>query len=69
MLLNIIPSILGIRLEFIFFALTLLGVALFHRHTLWVALCGLAAILIFKFAFIPDFDLREHIFGNVGFID
>lgn len=66
---NIIPSIFGIRLEFILFALTLLGVALFHRYTLWVALCGLAAILLFKFTFIPEFDLREHIFGNVSFVD
>ncbi len=70
MLLNlIIPTLLGIRPEFILFALTLLGVALFHRHTLWVSLAGLAAILVFKFAFIQGFDLREHIFGNVNFID
>lgn len=70
MLLNsIIPSLFGIRLEFILFGLTLLGVALFHRHTLWVGLAGLAAILLFKFVFVPEFDLREHIFGHVNFID
>ena len=33
------------------FALTLLGVALFHHHTLPVALTGLAAIIIYKLAF------------------
>ena len=30
----------AIPLEFVFFALTLLGVAVFHRHTLTVALGG-----------------------------
>ena len=36
----------GIPIDFILFGLTLLGVALFHRHTLVVALAGLAAIAI-----------------------
>ena len=36
------PTILGIPVDFILFALTLLGVALFHNHTLQVALTGLA---------------------------
>lgn len=35
--------------EFILFGLTLLGVALLHRHTLEVALVGLAAITAYKF--------------------
>jgi Na+/H+ antiporter NhaD/arsenite permease-like protein len=43
--------LLGIPLDFILFALTLLGVALFHRHTLPVALTGLAAIVVCKLAF------------------
>ncbi len=43
--------VLGIPVDFILFALTLLGVALFHRHTLPVALTGLAAIIIYKLAF------------------
>ena len=38
-------------LEFVLFGLTLLGVALFHRHTLQVALTGLAAITLYKLAF------------------
>jgi Na+/H+ antiporter NhaD/arsenite permease-like protein len=37
--------------EFLLFAATLLGVALFHRHTLAVALTGLAAIVAYKLAF------------------
>ena len=45
------PEVFGIPVDFILFALTLLGVALFHRHTLQVALTGLAAITLYKLAF------------------
>jgi Na+/H+ antiporter NhaD/arsenite permease-like protein len=43
-----LPTLFGIPLEFIFFAATLLGVALFHHHTLKVALTGLAVITLYK---------------------
>ena len=43
--------LLGIPVEFILFGLTLAGVALFHHHTLAVALSGLAAITLYKLAF------------------
>lgn len=43
--------LLGIPVDFILFALTLLGVALFHHHTLQVALTGLAAISLYKIIF------------------
>ena len=43
--------IFGIPVDFILFALTLLGVALFHRYTLPVALTGLSAIVIYKLIF------------------
>jgi Na+/H+ antiporter NhaD/arsenite permease-like protein len=43
--------LLGIPVDFILFALTLLGVALFHHHTLQVALTGLAAIVVYKLIF------------------
>jgi hypothetical protein len=33
------------------FALTLIGVAVFHRHTLQVALTGLAVIVLYKLGF------------------
>jgi Na+/H+ antiporter NhaD/arsenite permease-like protein len=66
---QIIPLIFGIRPEFILFGLTLLGVALFHRQTLLVALIGLASILIFKLVYISGFDLSEHLFGHVAFVD
>ena len=45
------PAILGIPLDFVLFALILIGVALFHRHTLQVALTGLAVIVVYKLAF------------------
>ncbi|MCM8594801.1 citrate transporter [Accumulibacter sp.] len=45
------PQVLGIPVDFVLFALTLLGVALFHHHTLQVALTGLITIGIYKLAF------------------
>ncbi len=59
-----IPSLLGVRVEFILFALTLFGVAIFHHRTMYVALTGLLAILIFKFSFDPSFILYEHMMGT-----
>ena len=41
----------GIPIEFYLFAATLAGVALLHRHTLYVALAGLAAIIAYKLFF------------------
>jgi len=64
-----VPTIGGIRVEFVLFALTLIGVAVFHHHTLKVALSGLAAILIFKFIFDSEFHLFEHLIGKVSFIE
>jgi Na+/H+ antiporter NhaD/arsenite permease-like protein len=43
------PALFGIPVDFILFGSTLLGVALFHHHTLRVALTGLATILAYKF--------------------
>ena len=43
--------VFGIPVDFILFALTLLGVALFHHKTLEVALAGLAAIIAYKLIF------------------
>jgi Na+/H+ antiporter NhaD/arsenite permease-like protein len=44
-------NVYGIPVDFILFGLTLLGVALFHHHTLPVALGGLVAIVAYKLAF------------------
>jgi Na+/H+ antiporter NhaD/arsenite permease-like protein len=57
------PAIAGIRIEFILFALTLVGVAVFHHKTMYVALIGLAAILIAKYVF-SDFSIVTHIAGS-----
>src|SRR6059058_5993972 len=42
---------LGVPFDFVLFGLTLAGVALFHHHTLQVALIGLAVIVLYKLVF------------------
>ena len=42
---------MGVPVDFVLFALTLAGVALFHHHTLQVALIGLAVITLYKVGF------------------
>lgn len=52
--LSVLPttmSVSGIPVDFILFGLTLLGVALLHRHTLPVALAGLVVITAYKLIF------------------
>jgi Na+/H+ antiporter NhaD/arsenite permease-like protein len=44
-------TLAGIPVDFILFALTLLGVAVFHHHTLYVALTGLVVITAYKLGF------------------
>jgi Na+/H+ antiporter NhaD/arsenite permease-like protein len=61
---NSIPTLFGIRPEFILFAITLLCVAIFHHKTMYVALLGLASILVFKYGF-THFSMSEHILGSV----
>ena len=46
-----VPLLFGVPVEFILFGLTLLGVAVFHHHTLRVALTGLVTIAIYKILF------------------
>ncbi len=58
------PEIPAVRAEFYLFAITLLGVALFHEYTMYVALIGLAAITTLKLSFVPDFNLVEHFIGS-----
>lgn len=45
------PIFAGVPVGFILFGLTLLGVAVFHHHTLRVALIGLAVITLYKLIF------------------
>ena len=42
------PTLGGIPVDFVLFAITLLGVAVFHHYTLRVALSGLAIITVYK---------------------
>jgi Na+/H+ antiporter NhaD/arsenite permease-like protein len=53
-----------VRIEFVFFGLILLGVALFHKQTFWVAVIGLSVLMTFKLIFDPGFHLFEHFFGT-----
>ena len=41
----------NIPIEFVLFALTLIGVAMFHHHTLYVGLGGMSAISLYKIHF------------------
>jgi Na+/H+ antiporter NhaD/arsenite permease-like protein len=59
-----VPSVGPVRVEFIIFGLILLGVALLHKQTFWVAVTGLTVLMIFKFVFDPGFHFMEHVFGQ-----
>ncbi len=48
-----IPAVGGIPIDFILFALTLLGVALFHGRTLQIAVAGLVVITLYKVVASP----------------
>jgi Na+/H+ antiporter NhaD/arsenite permease-like protein len=62
-------SLAGIPVDFILFALTLLGVALFHHQTLYVALTGLVVITAYKLGFgdfsgVPGTDGLIRLWGH-----
>jgi len=59
------PSVAGIPVDFILFAFTLLGVALFHNQTLKVGLVGLTTISLYKIVF-TGFHTGEGMAGLVG---
>jgi Na+/H+ antiporter NhaD/arsenite permease-like protein len=58
-------TLLGIPLDFVLFALTLLGVAVFHHHTLKVALIGAAVITLYQLVF-AGFKTGTGIAGLLG---
>jgi Na+/H+ antiporter NhaD/arsenite permease-like protein len=58
-------TLAGIPFDFVLFALTLAGVAIFHHHTLYVALAGLATITLFKLGF-GDFGGVAGLSGLAG---
>lgn len=51
--------------EFVLFALTLLGVALFHKQTMWVALTGMTLVLLYKLIF-NDPAAPFHLISHLG---
>jgi Na+/H+ antiporter NhaD/arsenite permease-like protein len=57
-----LPEIFGIPVDFVLFALTLLGVAFFHHHTLKVALIGLGTIILYK-NFVTGFKAGAGLYG------
>ncbi|MDD5307366.1 MAG: SLC13 family permease [Deltaproteobacteria bacterium] len=65
----LMPSIAGIRLEFILFALTLLGVAVTHKRAFWVAIGGMTVVLAYKLIFDPGFHLAHHLLGSRPLLD
>ena len=58
------PLLFGLPVEFILFALTLLGVAIFHHYTMRAALAGLTSIALYKI-FFTGFKAGP---GLVGFL-
>ncbi len=62
-----VPSVGPIRVEFIIFALILIGVALFHKQTFKVAITGVSVLILFKLIFDSQFNMIEHLFGANGF--
>jgi hypothetical protein len=58
------PAIFGIPIDFILFGLTLVCVAVFHRHTLHMALAGLFTVALYKILF-TGFKMGT---GLVGFV-
>jgi Na+/H+ antiporter NhaD/arsenite permease-like protein len=50
----------GIDLSFFLFGLTLVGIAVFHKHTLKIALAGLLLLLAYKY-FFTSFNFAEHL--------
>jgi len=66
---NLVPPSIGIiRVEFIVFALMLIGVAVFNKKTFQVVIIGLSVILLIKFIFDPGFGMKRHFFGSTDFI-
>lgn len=58
------PEIFGVPVEFILFGITLACVAIFHHHTLRVAVYGLAVVVVYKLLFAGF----RHGEGTGGFI-
>src|SRR5438046_1347611 len=61
------PTLFGTPVDFVLFGLTLIGVAIFHHHTLRVTLVGLVTVSIYKIAF-TGFNTGPGIIGFVSHV-
>jgi Na+/H+ antiporter NhaD/arsenite permease-like protein len=59
------PALYGVPVDFMLFGLTLIGVVLFHRKTLQVAVAGLAVVTLYKVRF-TGFESGGGLAGFVG---
>jgi Na+/H+ antiporter NhaD/arsenite permease-like protein len=57
--------VLGVPVEFVLFACTLLGVATMHAHTLKIALTGLTVVTVFK-VLVTGFKAGAGVAGLIG---
>jgi Na+/H+ antiporter NhaD/arsenite permease-like protein len=62
------PAVAGVPIDFLLFGATLLGVALFHHHTLRVAVIGLAVITLYKVLWspFPEGSGGEGLLAHIG---
>ena len=63
---NLVPVFFNIRIEFILFGLTLIGIAMFHKHTMVIALAGLLSVILIKLFFDNHFSFVDHFLGNTN---
>ena len=61
------PALFGIPVDFILFGVTLAGVAIFHRHTMRVAVTGLVMITLYKIAF-TGFKSGDGVMGFISHV-
>jgi Na+/H+ antiporter NhaD/arsenite permease-like protein len=61
----IVPTILGVPVDFILFGAILLGIAVFHHHTFRVAVIGLATVVAYKLIF-TGFNTGPGFVGLLG---
>src|SRR5450631_1546854 len=63
-----IPTLVGIPVDFLLFGGILIGIALFHHHTLRIAVSGLTVITLYKI-FITGFKTGPGMAGFVGHLE
>lgn len=63
-----IPAVLGIPVDFLLFGAVLFGIALFHHHTLRIAVSGLIIITLYKLL-VTGFRTGPGIAGLIGHLE